>query len=267
MTLGFLEQGGRTMPCPNRQTRTGIAAIMLIVVACAGVASAQQQTPLEQQKAKLRRAYEAASIYKINAPIQIEERMIMVDLTDSDAHEIRWDLESESFQHGSTAGNALGSCAIHISDHQAFIDYLEEQGEVRVLHKRRWMALNEGPGTTSYVHSGQALPYSAEGAPAEKASRVTEHRQVGTRVTVKFNGIVRGETLDVPVEKPYLADFDVTVNATYLQQDSHKEPPVFCLFDVETRARVRDGDTLIFEDLNDRKAMLFLLTIDIVDDI
>lgn len=207
----------------------------------AAVAASAQERPRPAVTATtyaLRQMQKAETIYRIEAPVRLQETTVKVELGSPEALEGWWRflLETES---GSSGESATFPKALQA---------LRELGETKVLHS----------GVCLLSHNEQASVYSSSRVPAE-TSRVgsggrtvtaVEYRDLGRRLSAHLEGIdAQGRVC-----------FSYNIELNYIVAKPDTANPAFSSFNAEGRARVRVGETLVIPNFDGSSGLLVFLT-------
>jgi len=243
----------------NGRTNRWVSRVVVCVCAMAAVsaaASAASQAELDT----LRQLYEATNIYAFNAPVLVEEMAVTVKLA-PDANRIKWESREPGFTVISLADKPNAVVALDVNDIDAVLDYLRGQGEVTVLHTRRWNVLNN---TASFVLGGSPPVARATVVRSGTQTPVTVRRDGSTKLTLNIRGIdVSGRSN--PAKK--VLDFDLTLDMNYVRGESGSAGSTrYETLTVEGRSKLASGHTMLIEDVHGDEAVVFLLTLTLIGD-
>jgi len=242
----------------------GISRSMLVTV-CACVVTtvimtvpAASQTEIDAHVNKLYQLYEAASIYAFNAPVLAEETAIAVKLAPG-ATGIDWNSQESGFTVTSLPGRPNAVIALEVHDIKSLVEFLSGQGEVTVLHTRRWTLLNNNP---SFVHGGSPpVARRVRSRSGESAAAVGEHNG-STKLTLNVRGIDVSGSANSD-EK--VLDFNLTLDMNYMRsREGPSGSTAFETLAVDVRSKLVSGHTMLIEDVHGDEAVLFLLTLTLV---
>jgi len=251
----MIRMNGRT----SRRMSSMVCVCALAAVSTGALAASQAE--LEAHVDTLRQLYEATNIYAFNAPVCVEERAIAVKLAPG-AHRIKWVSQEAGFTVISLPGRSNAVVALEIDDIDALLEYLRSQGDVTVLHTRRWTVLNNN---ASFVHGGS--PPVARGIKVVRGSAPTPiapRRDGSTKLTLNIRGIdVSGPAN--PDKK--MLDFDLTLDMNYVRGEPGSAGSTrYETLTVEGRSKLVSGHTMLIEDVHGDEAVVFLLTLTLVPD-
>jgi len=221
-------------------------------------ALAASQTEIEAHVDTLRQLYEATNIYAFNAPVLVEETAIAVKLTPG-ATGIEWTSAKPGFTAISLPGRPNAVIALEIGDIKSLIEFLSGQGEVDVLHARRWTLLNNNP---SFVHAGSPPVARAKVRSSETTPVAVRRRNGSTKLTLNVTGI---DLSGSARRDEQVLDFNLTLDMNYLRdRDGSSGSTAFETLTVDVRSKLVSGHTMLIEDVHGDEAVLFLLTLTLV---
>ncbi len=229
-----------------------------VAAAVSMTALAASPTEIDAHVDTLRQLYEATNIYAFNAPVLVEETAIAVKLAPG-ATGIEWTAQEPGFTAISLPGRPNAVVALEVRDIDSLVKFLGSQGEVYVLHTRRWTLLNNN---TSFVHGGSPPVARARSRTSESTPAAARRRNGSTKLTLNIKGIdLSGSTNND--EK--MLDFNLTLDMNYLRdRDGSSGSTSFETLTVDVRSKLVSGHTMLIEDVHGDEAVLFLLTLTLV---
>jgi len=235
-----------------------IACVCLVAAASASSALAASQAEIDAYVGGLLQLYEANNIYAFNAPVLVEETAVGIKLpagTDS----IEWVSQDPGFTVIAPPGRPDCPIALHIDDFDVLMEYLAGQGEVTLLHSRRWTVLNNN---ASFVYSGSPPAPRTVKARSGNTSTSAIRRDGSTRLTLNIRGI-DGSAPAGTGEK--VLDFDLTLDMNYVSNEGEPGPASgYKTLNVDSRSKLVTGHTMLIEDVHGDEAVLFLLTLTLI---
>lgn len=211
------------------------------------------------------RAFLAKVNRRITAQVEIEARLVEVQLRNEQQLGVDWDLATASLGHGLTVQaqsalpvNGVGGTALNANTFaatfaagraSALVQALKQQGEVRTVAQPRLRALNN---QTSFIKAGQDQPFF-------RLQQSTTFQQGGTSVPVNqiqeqysVSTITIGTILAVTpqVDDSGVITLDVLPAITRLQAivtspDGKQTAPLTEVKQASTIVRLRDGETAV----------------------
>ena len=235
-----------------------------IVCACVAAAVsmtalAASQTEIDAHVDTLRQLYEATNIYAFNAPVLAEETAIAVKLAPG-ATGIEWTSQEPGFTTVSLPGRPNAVIALEVHDITSLLEFLRGQGEVTLLHARRWTLLNNN---SSFVHGGSPpVTRTVRARSSESTPAVVRRRDGSTKLTLNVTGIDVSGLADGD-EK--VIDFNLILDMNYVRdQDGSSGSTTFETLTVDVRSKLVSGHTMLIENVHGDEAVLFLLTLTLV---
>jgi len=243
----------------------GISKSLLVTV-CACVVTAvsmtvpaASQTEIDAHVDTLHQLYEATNLYAFNAPVLAEEMAIAVKLAPG-ATGIEWSSQDSGFTVTSLPGRPNAVVALEVHDIKSLLEFLSRQGEVTVLHTRRWMLLNNN---SSFVHGGSPpVARSVRSRSGESAPAAVGKRNGSTKLTLNIRGIDISGSANSD-EK--VLDFNLLLDMNYVRgREGSSGSTAFETLTVDVRSKLVSGHTILIEDVHGDEAVLFLLTLTLV---
>ncbi|MCK5557311.1 MAG: hypothetical protein KAJ01_02965 [Candidatus Hydrogenedentes bacterium] len=202
-----------------------------------------------------RQVQRAASVYELDSPVQLEVRIVKIELSSPWDVTWQWRFPRELFSPPAEETGAESSAEMKPEGFAGVLQSLQKFGMTTVLHSG--VCLLTGNEAT-YVYSGRRVPVrqtrpTGEG---ETIYSAVEYRDLGHKLIVNLDGLdARGRIC-----------FSYDIDVSYVDDETGgaDEAPSFASFNTQARGKVKDGQTLVIQNFDRSTALLIFLTPHIV---
>ena len=217
----------------------GIACAVLLVLTGFG-ASAQTRprgAVTTRTPAAMRQVQRAETMYRIETPVRLEETTIKVELSSPEALNGWWQFLRET--ESEPPGDMIVPKALQA---------LKELGETAVLHSGVCLLSDTEQAS---VHSSKRLPaQTTRMTGSGKPIAAVQYRDLGRRLSAHLEGI----------DTQFRICFSYDIELNYIVSEPDSASPAFASFNVEGRARVKNGAALVIPNLDGSSGLLIFLT-------
>jgi len=228
-------------------SRLAVVTLAVLCMAIWGLMSrstptvqAATETPASRalRAAMLRQLQAGEALYRIGNPVRLEEITVRVMLRSADT--IDW----EQWEFIGKPAENESSDAPSVAD---ILQFLKGLGEMTVLHGGVCV-LTDGEPVSLY--SGKRVPQTS-GVPEGQTPSKLEYRDLGRRLTAHLEGM--------DAEKRICFSYSIDLNYVESGGDNAAGPS-YASFNVEGRAKLKDGETLVIPNFDGSKGLVVLLT-------
>lgn len=249
--------GELTMNCARPSVRAGtgvsrpvVVAVSILCVLLLSVtvyaAAAGTSTPTPRPRPRLRRAagvrqiHRAASLYALENPVRLEVQVIKVELGAAQDVVEAWRSIAQLLSDGNLEAEGLGNV----------VDSLNTVGQTVLMHSGVCLMTSDEP---TFVTSARTVPVlSSEPAGGGGGAQSVGYRDLSRRLIATLGGL--------DAQGRICFSYDITVSYVEEETEGEEATPTFASFSTQARGKVRDGHTLVIQNLDHSTALLVFLT-------
>jgi len=193
----------------------------------------------------VRQAQRAASIYTLDNPVRLELNVVKVELGAAGNVAQSWRSIAQLFSADSLEAEGLTSA----------VDTLKSFGETVLLHSGVCVLTSND---ATYVNSARTVPVRSSRPTGEGGTvRAVEYRDLARKLIANLEGL--------DAQGRICFSYDIAVSYVEDETGGTSAAPTFASFNMQARGKVRDGRTLVIQNLDRSTALLVFLTPRIVD--
>jgi hypothetical protein len=219
----------------------GVLCLVLVSVAVhAAAAGTPTSTPRLRRPAGARQIQKAASLYSVESPVRLEVHVVKLELGAAE----------NVAQAGKSIAQLLSVDRIEAQGLDNFVDSLQSFGETALLHSGVCLLTSDEP---THINSGRTVPVRRSGPAGEGGDvQSVEYRELGRKLIANLYG--------VDAQGRICFSYDISVSYVENEAGGAETAPTFASFSTQARGKLRDGQTLVIQNLDHSTVLLVFMT-------
>ena len=228
----------------------GVLCLVLVSVAVRAavtdVTSTSTPTPRLMPRPRLgrpagvRQIQRAASLYRLESPVRLEVHVVKVELGAAENVVEGWRSIARLLTDDNLEAEGLGNV----------LDSLKPLGQTVLMHSGVCLMTSNEP---TYVTSARTVPVpSSEPSGGGGGAQSVAYRDLSRRLIATLGGL--------DAQGRICFSYDITVSFVEEETAGQEAMPTFASFSAQARGKVRNGKTLVIQNLDRSTALLVFMT-------
>jgi hypothetical protein len=239
----------RARPSVRADTGTSRPVVVAVGVLClvllsaavhAAAAGTSTPTPRIRRPTGARQIQRAASLYRLESPVRLEVHVVKVELGAAENVAEAWRSIAQLLSDDNLEAEGLGNV----------VDSLKTFGQTVLMHSGVCPMTSDEP---TYVNSARTVPVLSSGpAGGGGGAQSVGYRDLSRRLIATLDGL--------DAQGRICFSYDIALSYVEKETEGEEATPTFASFSAQARGKLRDGHTLVIQNLDHSTALLVFLT-------